>query len=92
MVLTQANLAEHNIYYWCSGASSAEPTRPPSIPFVCKWVDSNGLVESHHTIGLHTIRTISGVFLDELTFINLCFKPTTTVAAENLFLPRVCFP
>ena len=31
VVLTQANLAQHNIYYWCSGARrlhSAELTRP----------------------------------------------------------------
>ena len=35
---------------------------------------------------LHPIRTIFGVFLDALTFIKLCFMPTTVVAAENLFL------
>jgi hypothetical protein len=33
------------------------------------------------------IRAIFDVFLDALTFIELCFRPTTTVAAENLF-PR----
>lgn len=37
---------------------------------------------------LHTLRTISGVFLDALTFIKLCFKLRTTVAAENLFLRK----
>jgi len=37
---------------------------------------------------LHTLRTIFGVFLDALTFIKLCFRPTTTVAAENLFLRK----
>ena len=37
---------------------------------------------------LHTIRTIFGVFLDALTFIKLCFRPTTTIVAENLFLRK----
>jgi putative transposase len=37
---------------------------------------------------LHSIRTIFGVFLDALTFIKLCFMPTTAVAAENLFLRK----
>src|SRR5215831_12671110 len=37
---------------------------------------------------LHSIRTIFAVFLDALTFIKLCFRPTTTVAAENLFLRK----
>ena len=37
---------------------------------------------------LHAIRTIFAVFLDALTFIKLCFRPTTTVAAENLFLRK----
>jgi hypothetical protein len=36
---------------------------------------------------LHTLRTIARVFLDALTFIKLCFRPTTTVA-ENLFLRK----
>jgi putative transposase len=35
---------------------------------------------------LHPIRTIFSIFLDALTFMKLCFRPTTTVAAENLFL------
>ena len=29
-----------------------------------------------------------GVFLDGLTFLWLCLKPTATVAAENLFLRK----
>jgi putative transposase len=37
---------------------------------------------------LHMIRTIFDVFLDAWTFIELCFRPTTTVAAENLFLRK----
>jgi hypothetical protein len=37
---------------------------------------------------LHTLRTIFGVFLDALTFIKLSFRPTITVAAENLFLRK----
>src|SRR5215471_3750544 len=37
---------------------------------------------------LHMIRTFFAVFLDALTFIQLCFKPTTVVAAENLFLRK----
>jgi putative transposase len=37
---------------------------------------------------LLAIRTVSGVFLDALTFIRLCFRPTATVAAENLFLRK----
>ena len=37
---------------------------------------------------LHPIRTIFSIFLDALTFIKLCFRPTTTVAAENLFLRK----
>jgi hypothetical protein len=37
---------------------------------------------------LHAIRTIFGVFLDALTFIRLCFMPTTAVVAENLFLRK----
>jgi putative transposase len=37
---------------------------------------------------LHFIRTTFGVFLDELTFMRLCFSPTTTVVAENLFLRK----
>src|SRR5215472_4092951 len=37
---------------------------------------------------LHTLRTIFSFFLDALTFIKLCFRPTTTVAAENLFLRK----
>jgi hypothetical protein len=36
----------------------------------------------------HAIRTISDVFRDALTFIRLCFRRTTTVAAENLFLRK----
>jgi hypothetical protein len=34
------------------------------------------------------IRNIFAVFLDALTFIELCFRPTTAVAAENLFLRK----
>ena len=37
---------------------------------------------------LHPIRTIFAVFLDALTFIKPCFRPTTTVVAENLFLRK----
>src|SRR5215472_9608731 len=37
---------------------------------------------------LHMIRTVFAVFLDALTFIKLCFRPTTTVVAENLFLRK----
>jgi putative transposase len=37
---------------------------------------------------LHSMRTIFGVLLDALTFIKLCFMPTTAVAAENLFLRK----
>ena len=37
---------------------------------------------------LQMIRTTFSVFVDTLTFINLCFKPATTVAAENLFLRK----
>jgi len=37
---------------------------------------------------LHFIRTIFGVFLDSLTFIRLCLRPTAAVAAENLFLRK----
>jgi hypothetical protein len=37
---------------------------------------------------LYILRTIFGVFLDALTFIKLCFRPATTVAAENLFLRK----
>ena len=37
---------------------------------------------------LHFIRTTFGVFLDALTFMRLCFRPTTTVVAENLFLRK----
>ncbi len=33
-------------------------------------------------------RTIYAVFLDALTFIKLCLMPTTTIAAENLFLRK----
>ena len=36
----------------------------------------------------HLIWTIFGVFLDGLTFIRLCLRPTTAVAAENLFLRK----
>jgi hypothetical protein len=35
---------------------------------------------------MHAIRTIFGVFLDGLTLIRLCFRPTAVVAAKNLFL------
>jgi hypothetical protein len=34
------------------------------------------------------IRTFFAVCLDALTFIQLCFKPTTVLAAENLFLRK----
>jgi putative transposase len=34
------------------------------------------------------IQTIFGVFLDALTFMRLCFRPTATIAAENLFLRK----
>jgi putative transposase len=37
---------------------------------------------------LHFIRTTFGVFLDVLTFVRLCFRPTAMVAAENLFLRK----
>ena len=37
---------------------------------------------------LYMIRNIFAVFLDALTFIELCFRPTTAVAAENLFLRK----
>ena len=37
---------------------------------------------------LHTLRIIFAVFLDALTFIKLCSRPTITVAAENLFLRK----
>jgi putative transposase len=37
---------------------------------------------------LHVIRAILGVFLDSLTFICLCLRPTSAVAAENLFLRK----
>ena len=30
VVLTQANLAQHNIYYWCSGASAAPNFHVPA--------------------------------------------------------------
>ena len=30
VVLTQANLAQHNIYYWCSGASAAPNLHVPA--------------------------------------------------------------
>src|SRR5262245_39546422 len=36
----------------------------------------------------HLLRTIFGVFLDSLTFIRLCLMPTTSIAAENLFLRK----
>jgi hypothetical protein len=36
----------------------------------------------------HLIRTIFCVVLDALTFIRLCLKPKTSVAAENLFLRK----
>jgi putative transposase len=37
---------------------------------------------------LHLIRTIFGVFVDALTFIKLCLRPTASLAAENLFLRK----
>src|SRR5215469_6388127 len=37
---------------------------------------------------LHPMRIILAVFLDALTFIKLCFRPTTAVAAEDLFLRK----
>ncbi len=36
----------------------------------------------------HLIRAVFGVFLDALTFIRLCLRPTTAIAAENLFLRK----
>src|SRR5215468_4322759 len=36
----------------------------------------------------HLIRTISAVLLDIVTFTRLCLRPTTAVAAENLFLRK----
>jgi transposase InsO family protein len=36
----------------------------------------------------HLMQTIFGVFLDALTFLRLCLRPTVTVAAENLFLRK----
>jgi hypothetical protein len=35
---------------------------------------------------LHIIRAIFAVFLDGLALVKLCFRPTSAVAAENLFL------
>src|SRR5215831_12330821 len=37
---------------------------------------------------LHPMRIILAVFLDALIFIKLCVTPTTSVAAENLFLRK----
>ena len=37
---------------------------------------------------LHMVRTLFAVFLDALAFIRLCFRPTASVAAENLFLRK----
>src|SRR5215510_9880315 len=37
---------------------------------------------------LHLTRTIFSVFLDALTFMRLCLRPTAAVAAENLFLRK----
>jgi putative transposase len=36
----------------------------------------------------HFLRTAFGVFLDALTFLRLCLRPTASVAAENLFLRK----
>src|SRR5215813_14306395 len=36
----------------------------------------------------HLIRTLFAVLLDIVTFTRLCLRPTTTVAAENLFLRK----
>jgi hypothetical protein len=33
----------------------------------------------------HLIRTIFAVLLDVVTFTRLCLRPTTAIAAENLF-------
>jgi len=37
---------------------------------------------------LHFLQTAFGVFLDALTFLRLCLRPTASVAAENLFLRK----
>jgi putative transposase len=37
---------------------------------------------------LHLIQTIFGVFVDAVTFIKLCLRPTASLAAENLFLRK----
>jgi hypothetical protein len=37
---------------------------------------------------VHLVRTTFGVFLDVLTFIRVCLRPTASVAAENLFLRK----
>src|SRR5262245_64137669 len=34
------------------------------------------------------IQTTFGVFLDAVMFLRLCLRPTVTIAAENLFLPK----
>ena len=36
----------------------------------------------------HFLQTAFGVFLDALTFLRLCLRPTASVAAENLFLRK----
>jgi len=36
----------------------------------------------------HLIRTIFAVLVDIVTFTRLCLRPTTAVAAENLFLRK----
>jgi hypothetical protein len=51
-------------------------------------VDFNGLVESSHAIGSAHPSDYLRRFRDALTFIKLCCRPTTTVAAENLFLRK----
>jgi hypothetical protein len=51
-----------------------------------KWADLNGLVESSHAPVFAPDADYSRSFLDALTFIKLCFSPTSAFAAENLFL------
>src|ERR1700756_2992268 len=36
----------------------------------------------------HLLNTIFAIFLDTLTFTSLCLRPSTAVAAENLFLRK----
>src|SRR5262245_27423228 len=49
---------------------------------------SNSLVEWSMQSFPHMIQTIVGVFLDAITFMRLCCRPTAAVAVENLFLRK----